>query len=262
MRGQYINPIIASGVRALPAFFLLLIISTLLRIDLIRKPPLFYLYTLLSALTSFIVGDAFFLAGLKKAPVGVVYPSSYTFSLVATFFSWIFLGENITVTIILSALLMLAGITYIYRGKGEDNTLQGVLYGLGASFFWGLSVIFTTLALQFSNPIGVNTIRLGFLTLAYAPILLLSSRQNSSLLSSKRDILILITGGLLGVGLGPIAFFIAITLEGASKAAIAVSSTPVLTVVMGNIVLKEQLTKGILVGAFLVAIGMIILSIG
>lgn len=256
MRGQKLSPIIASGVRAGPVLLILALAYPFLGTGL-DKPFLFYVSVFLSSFSAFILGDSLFLYGLSKASLGIVYPVAYTFSLFSTLFAWLFLSEKITLSLLVAAFLIISGIYMVYSGgkiSSEKNLLVGLLSGLGASFFWGLSILFTAIALRWGNPIDVNMVRVFFLFVMTAPLV---ARARQSLAEVKLKHLVI--GGVFGIGLGPLIFFSSILLIGASKSSIIISSTPILTVLLAKFVLKEKTTGKIFLGALAVTAGLVIL---
>lgn len=256
MREQGLNPIVASGVRAGPVLLMLAPFYPFLGTGF-DKPIQFYLSVFLSSFSAFILGDSLFLYGLSRASLGIVYPVAYTFSLFSTLFAWLFLGEKITASMLVAALLIVVGIYMVYSGgktSSEKNLLAGVLSGLGASFFWGLSILFTAIALRWGNPVDVNVVRVLFLFLMTAP-LVTTAKERLRKVRLKH----LVLGGVFGIGLGPLIFFSSILLIGASKSSIIISSTPILSVLLATLALKERTTGRIFLGALAVTAGLVIL---
>jgi len=251
--GSIITGIVACGLRAVPTLAVLLTAYSALGTSG-PKPMEFYAACLLSALSSFVVGDSAFLYGLSTAPLGVVYPTAYSFSLFAALFSLLIVGEKVTPELVVSAVIIIAGIYQVYRGNSTEVSLVGVLSGLIAAVFWGLSVAFTALALRWGNPIDVNLFRVAFLSVLTAPVVI-----------AKRDsvrtvrLYHLILGGILGIGIGPLLFFASMVLEGATKPSIIVSCTPLITVILGKTFLGEEITGRVFTGALLVTVGLVIL---
>ena len=251
MRGLRVNPVVASGLRAAPVLAFLLALYPFLGTGPV-KPPIFYLYVLLSTILAFFAGDAAFLHGLSVAPLSIVYPAAYTFSLFATLFAWLFLGETPSPSLVAAALTIVAGVYLTYRGGGGGVSLSGIAYGLVASVSWAGSIVFTAAALRMGNPVDVNTLRVAYLLLLSSPLLLAEWRRGG-LRGYRFKPLAL--GGLLGIGVGPLLFFASMTLGGVARSSVIISSTPVLTVLLARVALKERVTGSITAGAAAVAVG-------
>lgn len=251
--GGIMAGIVACGLRAVPTLAVLLVAHSALGTSE-PKPAEFYAACLLSALSSFMIGDSAFLYGLSRAPLGVVYPTAYSFSLFAALFSHLIVGERVAPELVASAVVIIAGIYQVYRGNDTEVSLVGVLSGLIAAVFWGLSVAFTALALRWGNPVDVNLFRVAFLSVLTMPVVI-----------TKRDsvravrLYHLILGGILGIGIGPLLFFASMVLEGAARPSIIVSCTPLITVILGKAFLGEEVTGRVFTGALLVTAGLVLL---
>jgi len=258
MRGLRVNPFVASGLRAAPVLAFMLAIYPFLGTGL-AKPPAFYLYVLASTLLAFFAGDAAFLEGLSRAPLSVVYPAAYTFSLFATLFAWAFLGEEASPNVVAAALVVVAGVYLTYRGGGGGgDAYRGIAYGLAASVSWAGSILFAAAALRMGNSVDVNTLRVAYLLLLSLPLVALEWRRGR--LGGYR-VGRLAAGGLLGIGVGPVLFFAGISLAGVARSSVIVSSTPVLTVLLARLALGEEVGGSVAAGAAAVALGTALLYI-
>jgi len=252
MRGLRVNPVVASGLRAAPVLLFMASIYPFLGTGP-AKPAIFYAYVLASTLLAFFAGDAAFLQGLSIAPLSVVYPAAYTFSLFVTLFSWLFLGESVAPATVAAALLIVAGVYLTYRGApGGGDVYKGMALGLAASVSWAGSIIFTAKALGMGNPVDVNTFRVAFLLLLSSPLLLREWRRRG--IGGYR-FKPLALGGLFGIGIGPILFFASMGLAGVTRSSIIISTTPVLTVILAKIFLGEKVSGSLALGAAAVAAG-------
>ena len=258
VKNSDIHPLVLSGFRGIFSLIFMLVVALFYPVNL-AKPPIFYLIVAVSMLAAFVAGDSAFLYGLQKAPVSIVYPVAYTFSISTSVFSHFLLNECLAMKDMLAAVFIIVGVFFVYRGSNshKSNSLVGILAGLTASLFWGLGVSTMGLALHWGNSIEVNISRLTLLILLTSPLIL----NNREKLREQVKLSYLALGGIMGIGIGPLLFMSSIGLIGASRSSIFISSTPALTVVLSNVFLKEKTSGKLLLGALLVSVGLLIVSI-
>jgi len=255
MRGSSLSPLAASALRAIVVAPLLYAAGTLTGISF-SKPVEFYLLAFASTVFVFAVGDALLLSGLSSSPIGVVYPTAYSFSLFTALFSHILLGEAVSATMLVSALLVVAGIALAYRGAGgSGGYVKGFAAGLGASLSWGLGITLNKPALEYATPLELTLVRLLMLIVIAAPILV----REAGRIREAVNLPYLALGGLLGVGLGPLAYLQAIADSGVTGPSIVASSSPVLAVVLAAVFLGEKPSLRAVFGALLVFLGVALL---
>ena len=225
--------------------------------------PLVSLYAFLSMFFALIIGDIAFFEALKRTSVSIVYPIAYSFSLPATLFTYLLTKERVTWGVLYSSALIVTGITLTYLSPSGDRTsklsLKGLTLSLMTSTAWGASVVFTKLGLLYLNPIPFNIIRLWFMMILL-PIYLATTRGRREAVRLKvNEVAPVVGGGILGIGLGPLLFFVAIGELGASKASVLTSSSPVLTALLSSILLREKLSLRQLLGIVIIVIGIYLL---
>jgi len=218
-------------------------------------------YALLSAFFALILGDITFFKALKYMSVTVVYPIAYSYSLPATLFVWLLSGEKLSTGVFYSSLLVIIGIAVTYLGYPSENAgelgLKGLAYSLITSISWGASVAFTKLGLLFTDPLPFNVIRLSFLTLLLIPYSIIRRSEVRKVFKSAKYV---ISGGLLGIGLGPLLFFYSLGELGASKASVLTSSSPVLTALLSSVLLREKVGLRHLLGILAITAGIYLLK--
>jgi uncharacterized membrane protein len=258
VKNSDIHPLVLSGFRGIFALIFMLVVALFYPVNL-AKPPIFYLIVAVSMLAAFVAGDSAFLYGLQRAPVSIVYPVAYTFSISTSVFSHFLLNENLAMKDMLAAVFIIVGVFFVYSDSNshKSNSIVGILAGLTASLFWGLGVSTMGLALHWGNSIEVNISRLTLLILLTSPLIL----NNREKLREQVKLSYLAFGGIMGIGIGPLLFMSSIGLIGASRSSIFISSTPALTVVLSNVFLKEKTSGKLLLGALLVSVGLLIVSI-
>ncbi|RLE66488.1 MAG: hypothetical protein DRJ38_01640 [Thermoprotei archaeon] len=250
---------LANGLRAIPTFCILLTASFIIGNlhELYKIEILFYAF--LSLFVDLILGDTFFFLALKESPLSIAYPISYSFSLFAAIFSTFFLEEPVTVYLLTSIIVLITGIYLIYRGSnGETFKVKGVLYSLLTAFFWGSSVVFTKTGLYHSTPITFNLARTAILSIITTPY---TVSRREQVVELGRFLKYVIIGGFLGMGLGPLLFYLSIISIGASRASVLASSTPILSLILATLVLRERVQRKQLIGILLVILSTYLVSI-
>ncbi|MCC6003469.1 MAG: DMT family transporter [Thermofilum sp.] len=259
VKNSDVHPLVLSGFRGAFALMFMLALSRFYPVGLF-KPFIFLLAAAVSTVASFVLGDSAFLYGLQRAPVGVVYPVAYTFSIFTALFSHFLLNENITLKDALAAVFVISGVLFVYGGSCISGAggLIGIVAGLMASVFWGLGVSTMGFALNWGNPVEINISRLALLVLITSPLIV----KDKEKLKRQVRLTYLALGGVLGIGIGPLLFMRAIEFIGASRSSIFISSTPALTVVLSRVFLRERTTGKLLLGSVLVSLGLLFESIG
>ncbi|MEZ0346366.1 MAG: DMT family transporter [Infirmifilum sp.] len=245
--GSNLHPLLASGLRAGPAFLVMLPVFVATG-GTFYKSLEYYLIATTSALFAFFVGDSFFIYGLSKASVGLVYPVAYTFPIFVALFNFVLTGKRPSPILLLSALIMVVGIKLAYSGNNKINPV-GLLSGFMASLSWGLGITLASLALKEGTPFELNFFRTGLLLATTTPIIVSKAEKLSNV-----KLRWLLLGGLLGIGLGPIALFYSIQLSGPVGPSVISSGAPVFAVLLAYPLLQEKPRKGVLSGAVLVAL--------
>lgn len=167
--------------------------------------------------------------------------------------------ESITAYLLTSIAILVVGVYLIYRGSSEiDLKIRGVLYSLLTALFWGSSVVFTKIGLYYSTPTTFNLARTSILSILAVPYTIFKKGQIANLGSSLKYVVV---GGFLGMGLGPILFYLSVISIGASRASVLASSTPILSLVLAALVLKERIQRKQLIGIILVILSTYLVSL-
>lgn len=258
VQGSSISPIVANAIRSIPVLPFM-VAAGLLSGASFEKPAEFYLLAFLSMAFIFLIGDSLLLYGLSAAPVGVVYPAAYSYPLFTALFAHLLLGENIKPVTLAAAVLIIAGVVLAYWGRSNStsgSTARGVAAGLGASVSWGLGITLNQPALHYSTPVEFMVVRLLLLLAVSLPVILRVRPRRE-----KVRITPLALGGLLGLGIGPLAYLYAIEMVGVVDPSVISSSTPVFALVLGSLVLNEKPGWNVALASVLVAMGVASLAI-
>jgi len=277
------DPLTATFLRGLVAIPLIITISVLLYG--IESLTVFFkgeasLWLILSAIT-ITLGDFFSLFSMKKLDASISQPISATYPLFTNIILLIGGIEKVTTQIITGTLLNVIGagiISFQTNRKDENgleksqeekrNNLQGMIFAILAALAWGFTIVFTKILLSFDgiNVIPMLGIRNGIMILIAGIGISISYLRNKlnkidKKLTSKKDLLFLILGGIVTWGAGGISFFTAVTLIGAARSTPISSISPFFVLLLGSVFLKEKISKLQLLGVVSIVCGSILLSI-
>jgi len=200
----------------------------------------------------FAVESALFFTAIDLAPAGVASLVFFSFPMLTTLISWVLRIEPITRRTVLALALGTAGVATIFTIR--DISIEGPLYSLAAAlavaiYFTGAGVV-----MKGHDPlVGAVWTAVG----AAVSVLVVSFATGQSFPIDALPYAV-----ALGV-VTSIAFYAmygAIAHIGPSKAAIAQMLEPVVTVVLGLLILDEEVTFRIALGAALIVSALPILA--
>jgi len=215
------------------------------------------IYIFLSTISGVVIGDLLYMFSLRTVGIARAYPISNTYPLFTILMARLFLGEIITFKLISGAILIIIAIFLISEKDFELDIKKGVIFALGASFFWGTSMIIMKLAMSTVNPIVFSTIRMGI----FAFFLLLYTMRYEKIEFTKvnRSWIIVAIGGILDLGVGIPLFLEALKYIDASRAAPLNGTAPIFAIIFTILFTKEKVTSRIIFGVILSFLGVLII---
>ena len=227
----------------------------------------FNLYAISVAIASGIIGpgigDTVYTRSIQLIGGSLAAIISYTYIFVAQILAFLILRESIEISIVVGGILAFLGIVVaLYdRDRGFSKTdLAGVLYTVITAITWGISATLIKLATVYLDPLTLAIIRLSSMSTALSIFMLIFEKPRIRR-EVKNIALISITTGILSWGVGLYLFHYSIALVGVSRTVIAIALTPILSQVIVKLVTKERIGVRNIIGAILVAIGILISSI-
>ncbi|UCE29287.1 MAG: DMT family transporter [Candidatus Bathyarchaeota archaeon] len=227
----------------------------------------------LSGAIGLCVGDTLYMLSLKLVGVSRAVPITCTYPLFTMLFASLFFGEQITLFVLLSAVLIVAGIWLISQETGksvgmERNVLfKGIIVGFVTAVVWAVSITFMDEALMLSDlalldaALVVNTVRLSATTLSLLAISPLFERKFGFLKLKRRTWVILALGGIVALGLGWVLLAVSLLDIPASHAVPISSVSPLFATMFGSFLLKERVTTRIFVGSVFIVLGTFVLFV-
>ena len=224
--------------------------------------------------TAYVIGSAVVgvgIAGILEiksmsfADISLVYPINFSFYVFsASTMAAIFFGEPLSRYTILGAILIASGITLLsspskvkVRGALNSDRTKGIILALISGLCWGGATILSKLALYVIDPSVLNVLRLPFVILPFIIITLVRDGVSEYRRYTPKDLIQTGVGGFLNHTVGTVLFFVAINLIGAIKATILSSISPLFIAPLSVIFLKEKLTKRVILGIIVCAIGIL-----
>jgi len=221
----------------------------------------------LSGAVGLCVGDTLYMLSLKLIGVSRAVPVTCTYPLFTMLFTALFFSEQITLSVLLGAVLIVVGIWLISQEKGKSSEMagnvlfKGVFVGFVAAVVWAVSIAFMDEALALSElaildaAFVVNTVRLLATTFSLLAISPFFDRQFSFLRLKRRTWIILALGGIVALGLGWVLLAVSLLDIPASYAVPISSVSPLFATLFGAFLLKERVTTRIFVGSVSIVLG-------
>jgi DME family drug/metabolite transporter len=212
------------------------------------------------------LGDTLYMVSLKLIGVARAVPITCTYPLFNLLWAVFFIGEKVTLPLVLGVVIIFLGIWLLSHEKensdrqGQNKFLfKGVAAALATAVLWSVSIAMMGIAVKetpsLNDALIINTIRtatIAALLLALSPII---DRQRNFLKMKRRTVATLIFGGLVALGLG--WFFLAYSFIGIpeSQAVPISSTTPLFSTLVAVVLLREKVTARNVLGSVIVVIG-------
>jgi len=257
-----LQPLVMSGVRSLTASLMLIgaLVATSGLVQLQEMTFITGVSMMGSGIIGQAVGDTLYINALGSLGVTRTFPitnSAYPF--LTFLLAVLLLGEELTWTVPIGGVLIVAGITSIVLEQRRADAasevkvelVRGVVFALAAAFAWSLATVWLRGQQGNLDALGAASLRIPAASVAVLLTLGLTSRGNSSRplrLLSTRSLVIVALAGILGTGLGSVLFVYAVEDIGAARTAFVTTSAPVFAIPLGMIFLAEKLTRRMLVG--------------
>jgi DME family drug/metabolite transporter len=208
----------------------------------------------------------------KAMPIASIYPLFTAMWLI------IFSLETVSYVVIIGIFVLVIGLGFLSQqekaaeSEVEEGMKMGIVLAVTAAIFWSLGVYSLRLLLDFPevDVYSLATVRFGMLTGFFIILWGINTIYNYTQGREDPASLIHITpkvgiifgiGGILSWGIGAISFFISIELIGAARATPISSINPLISVIIGILVLKEKLKPLQAIGIMLIIFGSIFVSL-
>ena len=220
-----------------------------------------------SVITGIVIGDLLYLHAMKEIGVSRTMALVGTFPLTTLFWEQLLLHLPTTQTFVLGCILAAAGVIVLSYQTHQNKEIsdqspmrvkRGVIFSLSASLLWGLSTTMLKPAIEHLTTVQTNSIRMPLVTLALLGVWRLNRGRGHLRDVGWRRFFIIALSGLLGMGLGSYFYIESVVHIGPAKTATISAITPVLSLCMGVVFLKEPFTFRLLLGVALCVVGVLL----
>lgn len=261
-----VQPLLANAVRVVAATLgSMLLVFLMGEVDSLLTPNLgAFFIAVVAGLLGIVLGDSLYIYALKTVGVARVMPVANTYPLFSTLGAFLFLGEGITLYIVLGAVAIVVGLWLISPRK-ESNakvgfTPKSFTITLLCAPIWAAGIILLGYALNYYSVIALNAVRLPLISLiligaAYA-------KGFNPLKLDKQAVSLLSLAGILGLTVGNILFLFGIESIGVARAVPLSSTSPIFSTIVGSVFLREKVGLRVYLSALLIVLGVVQITIG
>lgn len=220
-----------------------------------------------SVVLGIVIGDQLYLHALKEMGVSRTMALVGTFPITTLFWEQLLLDLPTSQTFVIGCLLAASGVIVLSYQSHRDKEKQtdkpvrlrrGVILSLSAAMLWGLSTTLLKPAVVHLSTVQANSVRLPMVTLCLMIVWRLNKGRGKLRDIEWKPFILIVASGLLGMGIGSFFYLEAVVSIGPAKTATLSAATPVLSLLMGVIFLKEQFTIRLLLGVALCVIGVLL----
>ena len=248
--GRELKPLALNFFKNIVAVVLLLATLLVARQSLFHDAPLLdYVLLALSGILGVAVADTLFFKSLNIVGAGLSQIVSLTYSPFVILFTFVFLGERLTIGDLAGATLILVGVLLtISRGSTSDVSAHDLRVGIGLAT---LSVALMALAVTLAKPVldrspvlWSTTIRLlaGVVALVLLTVVSPRRRYLWSTLRPSRSWKVAIPAAILGAYVAMIVWVAGMKYTQASTASILNQTSAVFVLPLAAILLHERVT--------------------
>ncbi|MEM2092681.1 MAG: DMT family transporter [Candidatus Bathyarchaeia archaeon] len=225
-----------------------------------------------SGLVGLGLGDTLYLKSLRILGVSRAVPLTCTYPLFSLVWALFLVGEDVTLQVVLAAITIVAGIWLLSWERSSASNMaekqrkmlaKGVTFAILTAAVWSISISMINLALRenmdLEHAFAINTLRVAVLAI-FLPIFTCITEGKSGFYKiDKETAAILISGGIIAIGLGWFLLTLSFTYIPESQAVPISSTTPLFSALFSVIFLKEKVTLRIAFGSVLVVAGTLLI---
>jgi uncharacterized membrane protein len=224
-------------------------------------------WLVVSVLALLVVGDTLYFRSMDLAGVSWAMPVANVNPLWAVLLAWIFLDEPLSWTLVLGALLVIAGVVLVSRSAGlvELNRpadpgarRRGILLALLVSVLWAAGQVALRPATEGMHSVVANSVRQPLGMLMLLVLTLRQGRWRALRELDRQSWVVIGVASLVGTGVGSLFFVLAIQLAGAGRTAVLTSTAPLLAIPFSMLWLHERPTRWTLAGTLLTTLGIVL----
>jgi uncharacterized membrane protein len=224
-------------------------------------------WLVLSVLGLLVVGDTLYFRSMDLAGVSWAMPVASVNPLWAVLLASVFLDEPLSWTLLLGAILVIAGVILVSRSSDSrvgDRRVEpaarrkGILMALLVSVLWAIGQVTLKPATEGMHSVVANSVRqpLGMAMLLGLTLWRGKWRELKKL--DRKSWAVIGVASLVGTGLGTLFFVMAIQQAGAGRTAVLTSTSPLVAIPFSMLWLSERPTRWTLAGTVLTTTGIVL----
>jgi drug/metabolite transporter (DMT)-like permease len=238
---------------------------TLAGLDLARVSTQAMVLLVASVLVGFALGDTAFFESMRRIGVARAAPVAGSHPLVVAVLAVIFLGEPVTLVLMLGVVVIGVGVWLITTDqagetRGTDSGrgwLIGVVLALIAAVGWAGSTVMVRPALMEIDPVAASTLRMPIATLVLSVAAWRLRRLDPRrLVITPRTAVWLLFAGLMTVASATL-FLWSVEVVGAARTAALSSVSPIFSATMAVLLLGETMTLRLALGMGVSVLGVL-----
>ncbi|MFX1562161.1 MAG: DMT family transporter [Promethearchaeota archaeon] len=270
---ETISPLTANLLRMIPVLGVLALVGLLLNIY-----PYSYSLTVIdlvlivtSSLFAFVIGDWLYLLALQHIGVSRATPITATYPLFVLIIQVVFLSEPLNPLLLPAATGICIGIillgsqidpsTVATVAKSHLRLWVGAVAALATAISWSVSIVLLSEVLKTTDMILVAVLRLAIGLLVLTPLVMGRQVGRQEFKVNRRTWLLLGSGGIIALGVGYIAFAVALQIAGTTPATILSSLTPLFATVIAWRQIHERISWRTIIGVILCMAGIFLTAI-
>jgi drug/metabolite transporter (DMT)-like permease len=227
-------------------------------------PPIAWLWLVVSVLGLLVIGDTLYFRSMDLAGVSWAMPVASINPLWAVLLASIFLGEPLSWSLVVGAVLVIMGVVLISRsgasseqGKLIDSKLRrtGLVMALVVSVIWAIGQVALKPATQGMHSVVANSVRQPLGALMLLALTLFQGRGRDLRKLDPKSWGVIIAASFVGTGVGTLFFIMAIQMIGAGRTAVLTSTAPIMAIPFSVLWLRERPTRWTLAGTLVTAVG-------
>lgn len=231
--------------------------------------PSAWLWLLVSVLGLLVVGDTLYFRSLDLAGVSWAMPVANINPLWAVLLAALLVGEPLTWSLVLGALLVIAGVVLVNRTTSQTGAEDpadpggrrlGLFMALGTSVLWAFGMVALKPATEGLHSVVANSVRQPLAMLMLAGLSLSKGRWRELLRLDRRSWALIVVASLVGTGFGTLLWVIAIQMAGAGRTAVLTAASPMLAIPFSILWLGERPTRWTVLGTLLTAVGIALVA--
>jgi DME family drug/metabolite transporter len=238
-------------------------------------PPPALLWLVVSVLALLVVGDTLYFRAMELAGVSRAMPVSSINPIWSVLLAALFVGEPLTWSLALGAVLVVLGIILVGRPAGRSVSgtwgrsalvdegdararTQGLILAGAVSVLWAVGHVALKPATMGIESVVANSVRQPLATVLLFALTLWRGKWRDYRRLDKRSWAVILAAGFVGTGVASLFFILSIQEVGAGRTAVLTATSPLMAIPFAWLWLGERPTRWTLAGTLLTTAGVVL----